>query len=386
MNERTERTQPLKSPWPWFGAKAKVADAVWEAFGDPSNYIEPFAGSLAVLLARPDTHEWWRKNESVNDLDGNIANWHRSVAADPQLVAHYASQPVTENDLTARHLWLVTNADGLRQRLFADPEFYDAKAAGWWVYGISCWVGGDWCTGIGPFTGTDQPSLTNGGTAPGVYRKIPMISGAHGGKGIHKPIRVPAPESGGAPDLRGAYDAHLVAQFTALSNRLRRVRVACGDWKRVLGNAAVPAKGHYTAILLDPPYDPAERRGDLYAVGDRRGTAGEPPPSVHAAARTWALERTDDPTLRIGYCSYSTTEEDALFTAAGWLPYRWSANGGYALSAKQAHGTRAQSNKYREIIWFSPTCAPVQESRTSPTLNTATATTDSPVEQPSLFV
>ncbi|KKM69533.1 hypothetical protein LCGC14_1449830, partial [marine sediment metagenome] len=43
----------LKAPFPWFGGKRRVADKVWERFGDVPNYVEPFAGSLAVLLERP---------------------------------------------------------------------------------------------------------------------------------------------------------------------------------------------------------------------------------------------------------------------------------------------------------------------------------------------
>ena len=43
----------LKAPFPWFGGKRRVAAEVWAALGDVDNYVEPFAGSLAVLLARP---------------------------------------------------------------------------------------------------------------------------------------------------------------------------------------------------------------------------------------------------------------------------------------------------------------------------------------------
>ena len=55
----------LKAPFPWFGGKSRVAHIVWEAFGNCDNYVEPFAGSLAVLLARPHPPQ----TETVNDLD-----------------------------------------------------------------------------------------------------------------------------------------------------------------------------------------------------------------------------------------------------------------------------------------------------------------------------
>ena len=55
----------LKAPFPWFGGKSRVADIVWDRFGDVANYVEPFFGSGAVLLARPHPP----RIETVNDLD-----------------------------------------------------------------------------------------------------------------------------------------------------------------------------------------------------------------------------------------------------------------------------------------------------------------------------
>ena len=44
-----------------------MADIVWQALGDVRQYVEPFAGSLAVLLGRPEWHEG--TCETVNDAD-----------------------------------------------------------------------------------------------------------------------------------------------------------------------------------------------------------------------------------------------------------------------------------------------------------------------------
>lgn len=44
----------LVAPFPYFGGKRQVAAEVWARFGEVTNYVEPFAGSLAVLLARPE--------------------------------------------------------------------------------------------------------------------------------------------------------------------------------------------------------------------------------------------------------------------------------------------------------------------------------------------
>jgi len=43
----------LFAPFPYFGGKRRAASLVWKALGDPSGYVEPFAGSAAVLLGRP---------------------------------------------------------------------------------------------------------------------------------------------------------------------------------------------------------------------------------------------------------------------------------------------------------------------------------------------
>lgn len=132
--------RPLQAPFPWFGGKSRIAHIVWDRFGDVPNYVEPFAGSLAVLLARP--HE--PRTETVNDLDCYLANFWRAVKADPGAVASWADSPVNEADLHARHRWLVDQND-FRERMKRDPDFYDAKVAGWWAWGICSWIGTGWC-------------------------------------------------------------------------------------------------------------------------------------------------------------------------------------------------------------------------------------------------
>src|SRR2546430_907842 len=132
----------LKAPFPWFGGKSRVADVVWARFGDVPNYVEPFAGSLAVLLGRP--HE--PRTETVNDKDCYLANFWRALAADPEQLAHWADWPVNEADLHARHSWLVNSTKDWRARMKTDPDYYDVKIAGWWVWGISQWIGSGWCS------------------------------------------------------------------------------------------------------------------------------------------------------------------------------------------------------------------------------------------------
>lgn len=153
--------EALKAPFPWFGGKSRAADLIWPRFGDAPNYVEPFFGSGAVLLSRPSEPQI----ETVNDKDGFVANFWRAMQADPEALAHWADWPVNENDQHARHAWLVRQRAGLTASLEGDPDFYDVKIAGWWVWGICCWIGGGWCSGDGPWQVDDAGQLVHLGSA-----------------------------------------------------------------------------------------------------------------------------------------------------------------------------------------------------------------------------
>jgi DNA adenine methylase len=132
----------LRAPFPYFGGKRRAASLVWEALGNVANYVEPFAGSAAVLLARPHVG----RCETINDLDGMVANFWRAVRSQPDAVAEACDWPVIEADLHARHLWLIGQRESLTARLIADPDWCDPKAAGWWCWGAAAWIGDGWCS------------------------------------------------------------------------------------------------------------------------------------------------------------------------------------------------------------------------------------------------
>lgn len=94
----------LSAPFPYFGGKRRAAPLVREALGDPSGYVEPFAGSAAVLLARP--HFKGRRVETINDADGWLINAWRAIQLRPDDVAAHAAGPVSEIDYHARLAWL----------------------------------------------------------------------------------------------------------------------------------------------------------------------------------------------------------------------------------------------------------------------------------------
>ena len=71
----------------YYGGKARTDFRKWLLPKIPYDkdgiYVEPFAGMLGVLLARPQC-----KTEIINDLDANICNWWRVVREHPNELKH----------------------------------------------------------------------------------------------------------------------------------------------------------------------------------------------------------------------------------------------------------------------------------------------------------
>lgn len=303
MNEFT----PLKAPFPWFGGKSRAASIIWQAFGSPLNYVEPFAGSLAVLLGRSN-YDPLLHTETVNDLDCYLANFWRSISRDPEGVAHWANYPVSEVDLIARHRWLIARSD-FQEKMKSDPDCFDVKIAGWWVWGLCSWIGSGWCKS----DAEQRPQLGNSGQ--GINRKIPHLGNS--GRGNSELDRI-------------------VEYFASLADRLRRVRVCCGEWNRVL-TPSVTTKHGLTAVLLDPPYS-HELRDRVYSNDTDCSTA----------VREWAIANGGDPLLRIALCGYS----DEHVMPDGWRSINWKAPKGY--------NTNENRNRFKETIWFSPHCISIE--------------------------
>lgn len=65
------------------GSKWSIANWIISFFPEHHSYLEPFAGSMAVLFNKP------RSNiETVNDLDGNVVNLFEWIKKDPERLAH----------------------------------------------------------------------------------------------------------------------------------------------------------------------------------------------------------------------------------------------------------------------------------------------------------
>jgi site-specific DNA-adenine methylase len=319
---------PIPAPFPWFGGKRKIAADIWQRFGAVGNYVEPFFGSGATLFARPTPGQI----ETVNDLDGFVANFWRAAKSQPEALAEWAESPVNENDLHARHAWLLAERASLVARLEGDPDFCDVKIAGWWVWGVSCWIGSGWCSGRGPWQVEDGalvdsrqlPHLGNSGQ--GVNRKLPHLSDS--GQGVNRKL----------PHLGDNGQGRLVPWFAAIADRLARVRVCSGDWSRVCG-PSVTWKLGVTAVFLDPPYaDTADRKGDLYAHDSL---------TVAHDVREWAIEAGKRADMRIALCGYEGEHE----MPSTWAAQEWSAGSGFGAQAEERTG-----NGERERVWYSPAC------------------------------
>lgn len=322
----------LTAPFPYFGGKSRAVEAVWGAFGEVDCYVEPFAGSAAMLLGAPDG----KRVETLNDKDGFVANFWRAVSVDADAVADAADWPCNEADLFARHSWLIRQRDSLLDALHADPDYFDAKIAGWWCWGACNWIGSGWCSGDGPWV-HDGERIVNARELPhlsagrGINRQLPHLGNA--GQGINRKL----PHLGDAG--QGARSAYIREWFALLQARLRDVRVTCGDWTRVVSDSVTTRHG-LTGVFLDPPYT----KGAMdYAAGGVGGALAD-------EVRAWCLHNGHDRKLRIVLCGHEG-EHDALL-AAGWHIREWTARKGYALTDE------AIANSSSETLWCSPHCVP----------------------------
>jgi len=282
----------MKAPFPYFGGKSKVADEVWRRFGQPKRYIEPFCGSAAVMLQRPGGAPSGARDEVINDLDGFITNFYRTVKQQPDELVALMDYTVSELDLHARLDWLQGVEHDLTENLRADPHYCHTKAAAWWCWGACQWIGSGW------------PESES--------KQMPRLASI-GGRGIK------------SLDFR-------MEELHSISDRLDRVKIICGDWDRCLGNCALNdarSSKNQTAIFFDPPYPDEKRNADLYSKDSME---------VGYKVEKWCKQNQNDPTLRIAICGHDGTHE-----LPEWDKYEWKAPGNY-------------ENADREVVWFSPQC------------------------------
>lgn len=127
----------MKPPFTYFGGKTSTAAKIVPLLPPHRHYVEPFAGSLAVLLAKEPS-----KLETVNDLDGDLMTFWRvlrerpdELAAAAALTPHSRAEHQSAYDLTvedelerARRVWVLLSqgrGGSMRKtgwRYFSDPS------------------------------------------------------------------------------------------------------------------------------------------------------------------------------------------------------------------------------------------------------------------------
>ena len=287
----------MKSPFPYFGGKRSIAPVIWERLGAVTNYVEAFAGSCAVLLARPLP---FSGVESVGDIDGHLVNVWRALKHAPEKVAWHLMDPPNSFDMAARRTVLQESEPDLPRLLVMDPEAHDVKLAAYWLYCQCCWLNGV------------ASSLT----------RMPTPRFWRNGMGV----------------CQTRDDNELAEWLRRVSARLRYVRIAHGNWKSLTSDAALWGHGDgQVGVFLDPPYG-VEERHDLYSYDDRH---------VSSEVYAWARENESNPNLRICVAGYEGEHE----FPDSWSVVKWRSHGFVSRA-----GAQGRENREKERLWFSPAC------------------------------
>ena len=188
--------------------------------------------------------------------------------------------------------------------------------------------------------------------------------GHRGGRGLFRHL---GSENDWGSETTEARTAFIKDWIASLSNRLRNVRVCCGNWSRVCSSDTVLGGLGTVGIFLDPPYATdldrlAEWKKAILSgnpVEVKKSKCGnrskglylndsDDPNKLLADVNLWCFAFGADPNNRIVICGLDQEHND--LEAVGWKSITWLPNGGYSnLSA-------ASPNSRRERLWASPAC------------------------------
>ncbi|HEX5567691.1 MAG TPA: DNA adenine methylase [Streptomyces sp.] len=90
----------LKPPFPYYGAKGRMASRIVDLIPEHRVYVEPFAGSAAVLFAKAPSPV-----EIINDLDSNVVTFFRALRdREDELVRALRFTPYAREEFAAADL------------------------------------------------------------------------------------------------------------------------------------------------------------------------------------------------------------------------------------------------------------------------------------------
>lgn len=119
----------MKTPIAYFGGKSRWADEIAGLFPPHRVYVEPFAGSAAVLFAkRRSTHE------IINDLDDGLVCFLRVLRDRPDALERVCRlTPYSRSEFEACMAWSPLDASDAFAELDRSGDDYVEKARRWWV-------------------------------------------------------------------------------------------------------------------------------------------------------------------------------------------------------------------------------------------------------------
>lgn len=195
------------SAFPYIGGKSQLAPRIVSYLPDHDCYVEPFAGSAAVLLTKPRS-----QIEVLNDLDRDIVHFFETVRQRPDELAEFI-----RNTPYSREVYDEWTEEYYSGRRDDDP----VVRAGKWVYLRYASFGGKY----GRRTGWKRVSVRN--------RQPPSRNWANVPERIHK-----------------------------LRDRLRGAEIECLDYQDLIERY----DSEQTVFYCDPPY--VEAADDYYRVSD----------------------------------------------------------------------------------------------------------------------
>lgn len=220
---------------PWFGGKRTMAPDIIVELGTHTEYFEPFAGALSIVLAKPASQK-----ETVNDLHGDIINLARVISHPSEAAILYKRlQHAVMSEGLLDEAWQILD-DDVGQLDIEDEaaQFPGAvtvlmRERAYWFF-VASWMGRNGTAG------TDR---------------------------LDYQIAVRWTKNGGAP-----------------TQRFRNAVDSLPDWHRRLQNVVILRRNGFdiiprfeddktTAIYLDPPY-PSETRSNLNEDGEASSGSG----------------------------------------------------------------------------------------------------------------
>ena len=206
----------VKAIAPWFGGKRTMAPDIVEQLGTHTQYFEPFAGSLSVLFAKPESQK-----ETVCDLHGDATNLARVLQNEGLAAELYG---MAQRTLFAEGI--LKDARGHLSEPFdpedRNPQYMIARA--YWFF-VASWMGRNGMSGL---------------------------------KTIDYSMAIRYTNNGGSPTVRWF---NALESLPAWHRRLRNVVILNRDCFPIIEKFEDSSK---TAVYVDPPYSMDTRKKGQY--------------------------------------------------------------------------------------------------------------------------